>query len=74
MDELENRVVRVVEYNTSPKQPDEIAEFRVVATLAARGRHDPAAVRDALEAQSVGDGALHRRDDDAEPMYRLAQD
>ena len=58
-----------MKYNTSPKQPDSVAEHVLVEQVTRRGTA-PATARDVL-ATLVEEGHLDRIDGEHEPRYQL---
>ena len=70
IDALRASLLRTVKYNTSPKQPDSVAEHVLVEKVTRRGTV-PATVRDVL-ATLVDGGHLDRIDGEHEARYRLA--
>lgn len=56
-DELVDRVVLVVRYNTGDPQPTTVAEYTIVAILAANESEDATAVREAIQT-AVAEGRL----------------
>ena len=69
IDALRASLLRTVTYNTSPKQPDSVAEHVLVEQVTRRGTA-PATVRDIL-AMLVEGGHLDRIDGAHEPRYRF---
>ena len=69
IDALRTSPLRIVKYNTSPPQPDSVAEHVLVEQVTRRGTA-PATVRDVL-ATLVKEGRLDRIDGEHEPRYRL---
>jgi len=59
MTDVVDRVVRTVEKQTSPEQPDKISASKVVLILADHGSMDAQEVREALD-QAVDEGRLER--------------
>ena len=69
IDALRASLLRTVKYNTSPKQPDSVAEHVLVQQVSRRGT-TPATARDVL-ATLVDGGHLDRIDSEHEPRYQL---
>lgn len=67
---LSDRVVRIVDLQTTSKQPDTVDEPQVVQILAANGDFRGAEVRKAI-AEAVEDGDLVR---DEQGRFRVADD
>jgi hypothetical protein len=82
---LLDRVVNIVDYQTSPQQPDSVREAQVVQTLTGRTRANssqygdsgeweyvsaPEDVRDAI-ATAVAEDRIETTDPDDETRYRL---
>ena len=70
IDALRAALLRTVKYNTSPQQPDSVAEHVLVEQVTRRGTA-PATARDVL-ATLVDGGHLDRIDGECEPRYWLA--
>jgi len=54
---LSNVVTRTVDYQSSPPQPDRVAEHTILTVLSTHADYDANRVRDALET-AVADGRL----------------
>lgn len=59
----EDRIVRTVDAQTSPNQPDSVRPVTIVSTLAGSGSMKPESVRRAIR-DAIEDGRLEHTDDD----------